>query len=94
MVERQWGHSRVSATETGWVFQLIDLTDNQKDDEGDDNELDDGVQKDSIVDSWRSSCLSVSQAGEAFATDVPIQAGKIHFPKEQPDGWHDDIVDK
>jgi hypothetical protein len=72
--------------------KAIDLADEKKYGKGHNDEIDDGVKKDTIVEIGCSHLLCFGEARVVLSGEVDIEARKINFSQQKPNGRHDDIV--
>jgi len=76
------------------AHKTVSLFDNQKDDEGDNEEIDDRVDEQSVIDCRSPGGFGGGERIVMFVRQADEQAREIHLAEQQADRRHDDIADE
>ena len=76
----------------GRRLEPVHLFHEHKDHERDDDEIEHGLEKYTVVDGGSSGRLGRSERGLRRPREIEKQAGKIDFAQDQPERWHQDVA--
>jgi len=72
----------------------IDLSDDQKNRKRNDDEVQNGIDKDTVIQSRCAGGFGGGDTGIFFAREIDKEVRKIHFTQRQTDGRHENILDE
>lgn len=75
-----------------FALELVELTDDEEDRKGDDQEVQHVVDEQAVVDRRRTCRFGLGKGGVGGRRQVDVEVGKIDPAQQQPNRRHEDVV--